>query len=108
VAIDGSDSCVCDDDDFAHDGDDGDHFGFAGVDEAFERGGHGGVVVSCGQGGHEEGAFEACASAPDGSPAPRGSALARMRGAAGEAGGGAPIDAAEFAGIRAWLSGDAR
>jgi hypothetical protein len=41
-----------------------DHFGFAVVDEAFEEGAHGGVVVSCGQGGHEEGAFEACASAP--------------------------------------------
>jgi hypothetical protein len=73
VTIDGSDSCVCDDDAFAHDDDDGDHFGFVVVDEAFEQGAHGGVVVSCGQGGHEEGAFEACASAPDGSPAPRGS-----------------------------------
>ena len=53
VALDGSDSCVCGHDDFAHDGDDGDHFGFAVVDEAFEEGAHGWVVVSCGHGGHE-------------------------------------------------------
>jgi hypothetical protein len=38
VTIDGSDFCVCDNDDFAHDGDDGDHLGFAVVDEAIEEG----------------------------------------------------------------------
>jgi hypothetical protein len=96
VTLDGSDSSISDDDDFAHDGDDGAHFGFTVLDEAFEEGAHGWGVVSCGHGGHEEGAFEACAPAPDGSSASRDSAVARVRGAAGEAGGGAPIDAAEF------------
>ena len=90
VTLDGSYSCVCDNDDFAHDGDYSDHFGFAVVDEAFEEGADDGVLVSCGHGGHEESALEACAPAPDGSAAPRGSAVARMRGAPGEAGGGAP------------------
>jgi hypothetical protein len=96
VTLDGSDSSVGDDDDFAHDGDDGDHFWFAVLDEAFEEGAPGWVVVSCSHGGHEEDAFEACAPAPDGPSAPRDSAVARMRGAAVEASGGASIDTAEF------------
>ena len=48
MTIEGSDFCVCDNDDFAHNGDYGDHFGFAVVDEAFAEGAHGGVVISCG------------------------------------------------------------
>ena len=66
------------------------------LDEAFEEGAHGGVMVSCGHGGHEEGALEACASRPSVLRPRVISAVARMRGAAGEAGGGAPVDAAEF------------
>src|ERR1700729_3086465 len=88
--------CVCDNDDFAHDGVDGDHFGFAVMDEAIEEGAHGGVVVSCGHGDHEESALEACAPAPDGSAASREAAVARMRGAAGEAGGGGAVQARRF------------
>ncbi len=58
---------VCENDEFSHDGGEGDFFLFAGCDESVIEDFEGRIVIAGGDGGHVEGAADMGASAFDGS-----------------------------------------
>ena len=76
-----SEDCVEDGEQLSHDGDQGELFRFAGLDQALVEGLERWVVFGGDEGGHVEGGADLGAAAPDGSPAAHPAAVGGMKGA---------------------------
>src|SRR5579864_4135615 len=72
-------------DDFAHEGDNGDHFGFAIGEEPFEEGAHERVMISGAESGGEENAFDSASSAKHGAMFSGKAGISGMGSTAGQA-----------------------